>query len=260
MGRLTDGVTRLVSAARTVHAEELRYPAAALAYYGFVSFVPLLLLVFVLLGERLAGELGQAVPQFLTPSVQELVQRSLTTASGRTGAGALAALVLLWSGVNVVDDVRTVVERIEGSVGSSLRHWVRDATVILGALVLAILAVVATTTLLDLPAAGPLFGLVGFAVLWVVLAVAFVPLYYVPSSVVTSPTGAIPGAVVASFGWAALQTGIQFYATHAGRYAVYGTLSGVIILLTSLYIAAALLLTGIVVNAGVAAGPDHRRE
>jgi membrane protein len=257
MGRLADWFRHLVDLARTVHDEEIRYPAAALAYYGFVSFVPLLLLVFVLLGERLAGELGRAVPQFLTPSVQELVRRSLTTASGRTGAGALAALVLLWSGLNVVDDVRTVVERIEGPVQSSFRHWIRDATVILGALVLAILAVVTTTTLLGLPAAGPLLGLVGFAVLWVVLAVVFVPLYYVPSGMVGSPRRALPGAVVASFGWAALQTGIQFYATHAGRYAIYGTLSGVIILLTSLYIAAALLLIGIVVNAKVAARTDR---
>jgi membrane protein len=74
---------------------------------------------------------------------------------------------------------------------------------------------------------------------------------------VGSPRRALPGAVVASFGWAALQTGIQFYATHAGRYAIYGTLSGVIILLTSLYIAAALLLIGIVVNAKVAARTDR---
>ena len=252
MGRLAGGVAHLVSIARTVHEEELRYPAAALAYYGFVSFVPLLLLVVALLGERLAVELSQAVPRFLTPSVRGLVRRSLSTASGRTGAGVLAVLVLLWSGVNVVDNVRAVVERIEGSIESSIRHWLRDAAVILAAFGLAMLAVVATSTVLGLPATGPLFGLAGFLVLWVVLAVAFVPLYYVPSGVATSPGGALPGALVASFGWAALHTGIQFYATHAGRYAVYGALSGVILLLTSLYIAAALLLTGIVVNAKVA--------
>ena len=260
MGRLADGVGYLVSIARTVHEEELRYPAAALAYYGFVSFVPLLLLVVALLGERLAVELSRAVPRFLTPSVRELVQRSLSTATGRTGAGALAILVLLWSGVNVVDDVRTVVARIEGSVEGSLRHWIRDATVILGGFVLAMLAVVATSTLLGLPAGSPLFGLAGFLALWVVLVVAFLPLYYVPSGLVTAPAGALPGALVASFGWAALHTGIQFYAAHAGRYAVYGALSGVILLLTSLYIAAALLLTGIVVNAKVATGPADGRE
>lgn len=259
MGRLTDGLEYLVNLARTVHEEEIRYPAAALAYYGFVSFVPLLLLVFVLLGERLAVELAQTVPRFLTPSVRQLVQRSLTTASGRTGAGVLAALVLVWSGVNVVDDVRTVVARIEGSVGGSPRDWVSDAVVILGGFGLAMLAIVVTSTILGLPAAGPLFGVAGFLALWVVLAAAFVPLYYVPSGLVTSPRCALPGALVTSFGWAALHTGIQFYAAHAGRYAVYGALSGVILLLTSLYIAATLLLTGIVVNANVATGSDDRR-
>lgn len=256
MGRLTDGLEYFVSLARTVHEEEIRYPAAALAYYGFVSFVPLLLLVFVLVGEQLATELAQSLPRFLTPSVEELVRRSLTTASGRTGGGLFAALVLLWSGLNVVDDVRTVVERIEGSVESSLRHWLRDAAVILGGFVLAMLAIIVTSTLFGFPATGPLFGLAGFLALWLVLMVAFLPMYYVPSGLVGSLGEALPGAVVASFGWAALHTGIQFYAAHAGRYAVYGALSGVILLLTSLYLAAALLLTGIVVNARVSTGAD----
>ena len=262
MGRLTDGVTRLVSAARTVHAEELRYPAAALAYYGFVSFVPLLLLVFVLLGERLAGELGQAVPQFLTPSVQELVQRSLTTASGRTGAGVLAGLVLCWSGANVVGDVRTVVDRIEdeGPTGGSLRRWLRDATVVLGGVGLAIAAIVATSALVERPVPDLRSGLVGFLVLWGALAAAFLPLYAVPSRLVTSPTSALPGSLVASLGWTVLHTAIRFYSVHARQYALYGVLSGVVIVLTSLYLAAALLLTGFVVNARVAAGSAGRRQ
>ena len=257
MGRLADGLGHLVSLARTVHEEEIRYPAAALAYYGFVSFVPLLLLVFVLLGDRLAAEWARAVPRFLTPSVRELVERSLTTATGRTGAGVFAVLVLAWSGVNVVDNVRTIVERSEGSVEGSIRGWVRDATVVLGGFGLAIVAIVVTTTLFGLPASSTLFEVVGFLVLWVVLAGAFLPLYYVPSGAVTTLRGALPGAVVASFGWTALHAGIQFYAIHAARYAVYGALSGVILVLTGLYIAAFLLLTGVVVNAAVAGRADR---
>jgi len=253
MDRLAEGVDLVASLVRTVHEEEIRYPAAALAYYAFVSFVPLLLLVFAVVGERFALDLSRTVPRLLTPEVRRLVDRSLTTASGRTGAGALGVLVLVWSGANVVGDVRTVVARVEGSVGRSLRDRVRDATAVLGGFGMAILAIVTISTLFEFPATDPLFGILGFLVLWTALAVAFLPLYRVPSERVTSTRGALPGAVVASLGWTVLHTAVRFYALHAALYAVYGALSGVIILLTSLYLAAAVVLTGIVVNAMVAA-------
>jgi len=269
MGRLAEGVavlvslvvSHVVSLARTAREAEIRYPAAALAYYAFVSFVPLLLLVFAVVGDRFEVALSRTVPRLLTPEVGRLVDRSLATASGRTGAGVLAGLVLCWSGANVVGDVRTVVDRVEGGepTGDSLRGWLRDATVVLGGFGLAIAAIVATSALVERPVADPRSGLVGFLLLWGALAAAFLPLYAVPSRLVDSPTSALPGALVASFGWTALHTAIRFYAVHARQYAVYGALSGVVIVLTSLYLAAALLLTGFVVNARGTAGPSGRR-
>jgi len=266
MGRLAEGVADLVSLvaslARTAREAEIRYPAAALAYYAFVSFVPLLLLVVAVVGDRVEVALARIVPRLLTPEVGRLVDRSLTTASGRTGAGVLAGLVLCWSGANVVGDVRTVVDRIEdeGPTGGSLRRWLRDATVVLGGVGLAIAAIVATSALVERPVPDLRSGLVGFLVLWGALAAAFLPLYAVPSRLVTSPTSALPGSLVASLGWTVLHTAIRFYSVHARQYALYGVLSGVVIVLTSLYLAAALLLTGFVVNARVAAGSAGRRQ
>lgn len=258
MDRLTDGVDLFVAVARVTIEEKIRYPAAALAYYAFVSFVPLLLLAFAVIGRRLAVELAQTSPQFLTPPVRELVNRSIATATGRTGASLLAVVVLGWSGANFVGDVRTVVNQVEGNSGGTLRDWVRDGAVIFGSIGTAILAVAATSVVFTLPPAGPLVGFAGFVGLWLALTVAFVPLYYVPSQVVTSPQWALPGAITASFGWALLHAAFHFYATNAGQYAVYGVLSGVIVLLTGLYLAASLLLIGIVVNAQVAERSEHR--
>lgn len=258
MGRLGDGVALLVSLARNAREEEIRYPAAALAYYAFVSFVPLLVLVFAVLGERLRVELSRTVPRLLTPGVQRLVDRSLRTASGRTGAGVLAVVVLAWSGANVVGDVRAVIARVEGSTRDSLRHRVRDATVVLGGFGLATVAIVATSALFGVPAADAGSGLARFIVLWSALAAAFLPLYHVPSRLVTSVAEALPGTLVASFGWTLLHTVVGFYAAHAGQYAVYGALSGVVIVLTSLYLAAVLLLAGIVVNARTATRDGRR--
>ncbi|SEO40760.1 membrane protein [Halogranum amylolyticum] len=253
MTRLAGGVNVLTAVARTTIEKKIRYPAAALAYYAFVSFVPLLVLVFAVVGERVAVELSQTAPQFLTPPVRELVYQSITTANGRTGAGLLAVLVIGWSSTNFVGDVKTVVDRIEGDDEGNLGEWLRDAVVILGSIGLAAVAIVATSILFALPPAGLAVEVAAFLGLWLTLAATFVPLYYVPSRAVTSPTAALPGAVVTSFAWTTLHTFLHFYSVNAGQYAIYGVLSGIVILLTSLYLAASALLTGIVVNAELVA-------
>lgn len=246
MGWLADGLAFCRATVRIAYEEEIRYPAAALAYYAFVSFVPLLLLVFVVVGDRLAAELSRTAPQFLTPQVQRLVDRSLQTAAGRTGAGLFAALVLVWSSLNLIGDIRTVVGRIEDAGSDTLSDKVWDTLAILLSLGLAILATVATTLLF--PFSGPLVALVGFVGLWVILVAAFVPLYYAPSELVASPADALPGAATAAFGWGLIHAVIQFYAANAGQYAIYGVLSGIIVILTSLYGAALVLLVGFIIN------------
>jgi membrane protein len=80
---------------------------------------------------------------------------------------------------------------------------------------------------------------------------------------VTTPRAALPGAVTAAAGWTTLHAAVQFYAGNATQYAIYGVLSGVIIILTSLYLAAVVLMVGVVVNAtlageGTPAGVDDR--
>lgn len=255
--RLADAVDLAVSVARTAHEHDVRYPAAALAYYGFVAFVPLLVLAFSVMGQRLAGRVYTTTPQFLPPGAQGLVYDAMTAASGKVGATLLAIAALAWSGANVAVDFRTVVERVEGAPEGSLAEQVRDAAVVLVIIALAIVSIALTSTLFVLIPGKLLATAIGAAALVVVLTLIFVPLYYVPSSVVDSPRAALPGAVTAAVGWTVIHAAIQYYVIHAARYAIYGVLSGIILILSSLYVAAVVLLLGIVVNAmlrdGVAA-------
>lgn len=260
MERLDDWRALVVSVVRTVRDEEIRYPAAALAYYAFVSFVPLLALVIAVLGDRFTAELERTAPQFVTPQVQQLVERSLITASTRVVAGVIAVLVLVWSSLNIVRDIRTVFERIEGDRPESLRTNVRDVIAVLGSLGSAIVVIVLTSIVFEMVPESLFLDSIGFLLLWALLTLAFVPLYYVPSDVVTSPTGALPGAVTTGLGWTSIHSFILFYAGNAGQYAVYGVLSGVIIILTSLYFAASMLLTGIVINTATTRRSQHRPD
>jgi len=97
----------------------------------------------------------------------------------------------------------------------------------------------------------------GFGVLFVALTVTLLPLYFVPSRVATSPQDALPGAITTAIGWTVLHAAIQFFVANASQYAIYGVLSGLILILTSTYVAAVVLMLGVVVNAVLATETDE---
>lgn len=239
--------------ARLTYESDIRYLATAVAYYGFVSFVPLLLIVVAVVGWRLAGDVSARQAELVTPDAQQLLSEALATASGRTGAVVLSIVVLAWGGANVATGFLTAFERLESTTDRPLALQFRDATVVLGSLALALLVVLFETVLLAVFPGGILAILVGAVVLLAVLTVTFLPLYYVPSRVAGSLSAALPGALTAAGGWTLIYAGIQFYVVNAAQYAIYGVLSGIIIILTSIYLAAVVLMVGVVVNVVLAA-------
>ncbi|WP_224448620.1 YihY/virulence factor BrkB family protein [Haloprofundus salilacus] len=252
MGRMANALGVAIAVARVANDEEIKYPAGAVAYYAFVSFIPLLVLVFAIIGENLAVEIYTTTPQFLTGEAQGLVYEAMTEVSGRTGAGVFAIVVLAWGGANIAVGFLAVVERIENADERSLTEQLRDAVTTLVSFSLAITMIIVTSALFALLPATSLVGVVGSIVLLVALTGAFLPMYYVPSRVVTSWSGAVPGALTAAVGWSILLSVIQLYAVNAAQYAIYGVLSGIIIILTSLYVAAAILMIGVIVNTTLA--------
>lgn len=248
MGRLARSFEFVKTVVQVAEEHDVTYPAAALAYYAFISLIPILILVLAILGGSLAREARRTLPAYLTPDAQRLVSETLTTASGGVGAALLAIGVLAWSGANAVLAFQTVVERVESGSGRSLFAQLRDAGSILGSFGLAVASIIAVNLAFALLPLGRAIGYGQPLVQFGLLTVALVPLYYAPSRVVTSPTEALPGALSTAAGWTIMLTGIQFYAANAARYALFGILSGIIILLTSLYLASVLLMLGVVVN------------
>lgn len=256
-----------VTVGRMVGEHEVKYPAAALAYYAFVSQIPLLILVIAVISDRLAGRIRTVTPDFLTPDAQQLLSDALVTASGRTWAAVLAIGVLAWSAANVVIGFQTVVNRVENVPRESLRTQLHDAGSIIGSFGLVVVAVILTNGLFALLPIGPPLSYGKPVVQFGMLTMAFLPLYYGPSRVVTSLRSALPGALTAAVGWTVLLTAISTYAANAARYAVYGVLSGIIIILTSFYLGATVLMIGAIVNTVLAdpedvegASPRRRRR
>lgn len=235
----------------TAAEHDVKYPAAAFAYYGFVALLPLLVLAVALLEQAALARVQGALPQLLAPQARRLVYESLAVASGRTGATVFAVAVFVWCGANMAAAFRTIVERVEGTGADDRPNGtgIRVAAGIFASLCLVVVSVGFTEGILADRVADPVDAVLGPAVLLVLLTASFLPLYLVSSGVVTVPRAALPGAFTAAFGWSSLVTIVQFYAANAGQYALYGVLSGIILIFTSLYVAAGVLMLGVVVNA-----------
>ena len=235
-----------------IQRKEIPFLAAAIAYYAFLSVVPLVIVgvtvATVVAGQSLATELLASLDAFLTPEAGALVEETLVEAPGRGGATAFGLLVLLWSGLRVFRGIDIAFSRIYGSVDPKpLPAQIRDALLVVFGIAFAVGATVALGAVLSLVSI-PLAGLGGTLALIVVLAFVFFPMYYVFPSRRITVRESVPGVVFASIGWTALGAGFGIYASNAGSLQLYGVLAGVLLLLVWFYFGGLILLVGAAVN------------
>ncbi|ELY92723.1 ribonuclease BN [Natrialba hulunbeirensis JCM 10989] len=242
---------RIVRLART---EQLTLLSAGVAFYGFISLVPLMLLALGIAasigGESLAARLTAGAGDVLTPAAQEVLAETIVDDTGRQSATVVGALGLLWGSSRVLRGLDRAFSEIYGTAGSkSLLDTFWDATIVF----LAISAGLALVGGLELViqfvpivrAIGPLFILLA-------LFVTFLPLYVIFPGKDVSVREAIPGVLIAAVGWLALSRAFSLYANVATGYALYGALGAVFLVLIWLYAGAIILVFGAVCNAVLA--------
>ncbi|MUW14300.1 YihY family inner membrane protein [Halorubrum sp. CBA1125] len=241
---------------------QVTFLAAAIAYYAFVSLVPALLLLVVVasavFGEAIAVQLVAAAGDFVTPAGEEAVAAAVSSASGRTGAGILGAVVLLWSTLKVFRGLDTVFGALYGATEPpDFRKQVTDAVAVVLGVGVGIGVMVSVGAFVAAADAIPAIEAASILALPVFLAVVFLPMYYLLPDPRIDLREALPGAAVAAVGWTLLQAGFQIYAASAGQYQVYGVIGGILLLVTWLYLAAIIVVVGGVVNV-VIAGRDRQ--
>ena len=256
-------ITALGTARRVVDValdRQVTFLAAAIAYYAFVSLIPALLLLVVVasavFGEAIATELVAATGEFLTPAGEEAVAAAVSSAGGRTGASVLGVAVLLWSTLKVFRALDTAFAELYGvkSPPDFVKQLTDAGSVVLGVGV-GIGVMVAVGAFVAAADAVPLVEVASVLALPAFLAVVFLPMYYLLPQPAVGVREALPGAAFAATGWTLLQAGFQVYAAGAGQYQVYGVIGGILLLVTWLYLAAAVVVVGGVVNV-VLAGRD----
>lgn len=249
-----------------VRSENLTFVAASLAYYAFVSLLPLLLLslvaVSVLAGPDGSAQVTDRVQTLLGPVAGEQVHTALT-GGGRGGATIVGIVVLLWSGLKVFRGLDIAFSQMYGGdVADSLPQQLVDAAVVLpavgaGVLLTVGVSVFVSRTPLDVRIAGvDLVGVAAAIGLVVALTGTLLPLYYFFPDRDLRLVEAIPGAAFAAVGWTLLQIGFRVYAATVGSFDAYGVIGGGLLLATFLYFGGIVLLLGAVLNA-VLADPDR---
>jgi len=251
---VTTTAKRVVEVARERNVTVL---AASVAYYAFVSLLPLALLVLVVGsfvgGEQFATLVVRRLESALSSSGEEVVSRALTNSRGRVGASVGGLAVLVWSALRLFRGLDLAFAEAYDAVDEpSLLRQLIDAAVTLALLAVLGAMAVGVTVAVRLPAvaeAVPAPRVVGALALFVALIAGSLPLYYVLPPTEVSVREALPGAAFAAVGWLVLHSLFQVYAANAGRYQAYGAIGAVLLLVTWLYLAGIVLLTGAVLNA-----------
>ena len=240
----------------------LPFMSASVAYYATVSIIPLLTVALVVLSVFGATDLlMDALRSSLSGSGQEVLSRALSNSRGQAAAGVIGFLVALWSAIKVFRALSHAFNEIYDI--SSSRTFVDHlwrSLIVLGLLLGGFVLLSAVSVSLSfVQFAAPYPTLLGNLVALVVLALAFIPLYYVLPPIPVTVRHAIPGAIFSAVGWVLLQVVFYYYAGSAGSYAAYGFLGAILLFITFLYFGAIILLAGVVLNVVVDAGPTLTR-
>ena len=253
---------------REVRRTDLPFMAASLAYYAFVSLLPLLLLLLVVFstigGDVLAASVTDLAKAYLTPQGRRLVTDAIANSTGETGASVLGVVVLVWSALRVFRATNIAFARIYGTNASqSLLDQLRNGFVVLVAIGCALAVMTTTGAAFAVFRDVPYVGVLSPVVLIAGLTVVFLPMYYLFPNADVSVREVVPGALVAAVGLASLEALFGLYVSAASQYAAYGVIGAVILLVTWLYFGGFVLLFGVVVNvvaAGRAPEPERTEE
>lgn len=233
-------------------AADVPFMAGAIAYQAFISIMPLLFLLVVVValvsGGALTDRLLDITAGQLPGDAQELVREAVRNAVSHTGNSLVGVVVLGFGSFAVFNGLdKAFTELYDTDRGGNLPNQLRDAFVVLVALALALIAI--TAAAVALPEVLPFAPILTPAILVVGLTVAFFPMFYVFPEVSLGWREVLPGVVVTALGWTALQALFQFYVRFVVRSEAFGVVSGVLILATWLYFSGFVLLVGATLNA-----------
>ena len=262
--------------------------SAGVAFYGFLSIVPLLGAIVLTYGivadpQTVSGNIAQlttVMPAQVAQLIGDQLMQVVGTSGGKKGLGLAVALAIALYGATkgagaIVTALNIAYEEKEDR--GFIKLNLLQLGIVVGGVVLA-LAAIASTTLTALAdslipnAPGVVHGLVrvvSYLVLAAIAAGAMATLYrYGPNRAEAKWTWLTPGSAGATVLWIAMTVGFGLYVANFGSYdATYGSLGAIVVMLTWLSLSAYVFLLGAELNselerqtaADTTVGADRRR-
>ncbi|MGI8611340.1 MAG: YihY/virulence factor BrkB family protein [Sphingomicrobium sp.] len=246
--------------------------AAGVAFYGFLAIIPLLGIIVLAYGffaePATVIRNMQAMTAVLPTDIALLIGDQLMTAveasEGTKGLAILAALgVALYGGTNAASAMIMALNIAyqEKEKRSLLQFYLLALAMTLGALILVVVALGATTLISSLERLAPqasgtavtLGKVASYLVLALGAAAIAATLYrYGPSREEARWSWITPGSLFTALGWLLLTLAFGFYITRVTDYgATYGSLGAMVALLTWLYLSAYVFVFGAELNSEV---------
>jgi membrane protein len=235
-----------------IRTENLTFMAGSIAYHAFVSLLPLVLLLFFVVSRlenvALRDSVIEVLAAVLSPGASDLLREGVSDTG--TGVSVLGLAFLVWGTLRIFRGLDTAFSDIyESESRNSFLDQITDGLIVLGTFALAILAASLLVSALPSGGSGPLWAVLGGAVLAGVLAVVFFPMYYVfPDSDVTV-VEVLPGTLLAAIGLTVFERLFRLYVEFSARSPSQSVVASILVLLTWLYVSGLVILTGAAVNA-----------
>jgi YihY family inner membrane protein len=237
---------------RIAKQEELPFLAAAIAYYGFVSVIPGIIIAISVasyLGiEPLLSRFIEATQSHLSQTAQDSVINAIQHGNGQGGMTLLGGAFLFWATLRVFRGIDTAFSRIYGTSASNQFRKFLDAIIVVFAVGLGLIIMVTVGAFLATSSLTGSSNVVSFLVLLGGLFIVFLPFYYVFPNQPVAVIDILPGTLFAAVSWVVLQMGFQLYTRTATQFELNGVLGAALLLVTWFYFAAMAILFGAIIN------------
>jgi membrane protein len=246
--------------------------AAGVAFYGLIAMVPLLgatVLTYGLVASpqtvlHNVQSLATSLPKDVAKLIGDQLLNVVKTSGGKKGFALLVAIgVALWGARNAASSliIALNIAYEEEEKRSFVRVTLLSLTITAAAVLLAAIGGAGVGLMAGLQAWMPNLGpvgviagkVLGYLVLAAITAAAAATLYrYGPSRQKAKWTWITPGSLFFAVAWVILTLGFGLYVSHFGKYNVtYGSLGGVIVFVTWLYLSSFVLLYGAEFNSEI---------
>ncbi|UVI31585.1 YihY/virulence factor BrkB family protein [Paenibacillus spongiae] len=262
---------RTMNFAQSLHCriqdDEVPAMGAQLTYYLILAFFPFLIFIIAVLSfaNLTVSDVIDGI-QFVLP---EMSTKTIADAFGeiqQSRSGSLLSfglLVTLWSASNGVSAIIKALNKAY-DVEETRPFWKVKAISLIFTIILALVIVFSMVMLIFGRVIGNMlyrwthlpgnidvvWGIAQFALPILIMAFVFTALYmFIPNLRITFRE-AVPGALFATIGWIVTSLLFSFYVNNLGSYSkTYGSIGGIIVLLTWLYLSSIIVVLGGEINA-----------